>query len=196
MAVVASAAVAVGATTAGINLVTTDGTVPAAAEAAITRIGPLPAGAAISRNPAVPAGQQLKAIAAHQKADRLRKAALRKARADRLARERRATRSRMTGDPRAIARAMAEQKYGWGAGQFACLNSLWIQESQWNTQASNSSSGAYGIPQALPGSKMAAFGSDWRTNPATQIAWGLNYINGRYGSPCSAWNTAQSQGWY
>ena len=88
------------------------------------------------------------------------------------------------------------EQYGWGDGEFACLNSLWAKESGWNYQAYNASSGAYGIPQALPGSKMGAYGSDWRTNPATQIKWGLNYIDGRYGSPCSAWSTAQSQGWY
>ena len=97
---------------------------------------------------------------------------------------------------RGIARQIAAQQYGWGDGEFACLNSLWAKESGWNYRASNPSSGAYGIPQALPGSKMGAFGSDWRTNPATQIKWGLHYIDGRYGSPCSAWSTAQSKGWY
>ena len=97
---------------------------------------------------------------------------------------------------RGIARQLAAQRYGWGDGEFACLNSLWEKESGWNYRASNPSSGAYGIPQALPGSKMGAYGDDWRTNPATQIKWGLNYIDGRYGSPCSAWSTAQSRGWY
>ncbi|MDQ1126636.1 hypothetical protein SAMN05216488_0229 [Microbacterium sp. LKL04] len=86
--------------------------------------------------------------------------------------------------------------YGWGDDQFGCLVSLWNKESGWNYQASNPSSGAYGIPQALPGSKMGSAGSDWQTNPATQIAWGLGYIDGRYGSPCGAWGHSQSVGWY
>ncbi|MFN3949256.1 lytic transglycosylase domain-containing protein [Microbacterium sp.] len=86
--------------------------------------------------------------------------------------------------------------YGWGDDQFSCLVSLWNKESGWNYRASNSGSGAYGIPQALPGSKMSSAGSDWQTNAATQIAWGFGYISGRYGSPCSAWGHSQSVGWY
>lgn len=86
--------------------------------------------------------------------------------------------------------------YGWGASQFDCLDSLWTRESGWNYRATNPSSGAYGIPQSLPGSKMASAGSDWRTNPATQIRWGLGYIRGRYGSPCSAWAHSEETGWY
>ena len=86
--------------------------------------------------------------------------------------------------------------YGWGDEQFSCLVNLWTRESRWNYQAQNSSSGAYGIPQALPGSKMASAGSDWASNPATQITWGLGYISGRYGSPCGAWAHSQSVGWY
>ena len=82
--------------------------------------------------------------------------------------------------------------YGWGDDQFGCLVSLWNKESGWNYQAYNRSSGAYGIPQALPGSKMGSAGADWQTNPATQIAWGLGYISGRYGSPCGAWAHSQS----
>jgi hypothetical protein len=73
---------------------------------------------------------------------------------------------------------------------------LWTNESGWGTTEVNQSSGAYGIPQALPASKMAAAGSDWRTNPITQISWGLDYISGRYGSPCTAWSIFQSRGWY
>jgi hypothetical protein len=87
-------------------------------------------------------------------------------------------------------------KAGFGIDQFPCLDKLWTKESHWNTKASNSGSGAYGIPQALPGSKMATYGDDWRTNPATQIKWGLNYIEGRYNTPCSAWSHSQSTGWY
>lgn len=96
---------------------------------------------------------------------------------------------------RATARAMAASKYGWGAGQFSCLSSLWNKESGWNYKAYNPS-GATGIPQALPGGKMATAGADWRTNAATQIAWGLDYIKRAYGSPCSAWSHSQAVNWY
>lgn len=95
----------------------------------------------------------------------------------------------------ASARAMLGN-YGWGDDQFSCLVSLWNKESGWNYQAYNRSSGAFGIPQALPGSKMASAGADWQTNAATQVAWGLGYISGRYGSPCGAWGHSQSVGWY
>ncbi|WP_229072245.1 lytic transglycosylase domain-containing protein [Actinoplanes sp. DH11] len=85
---------------------------------------------------------------------------------------------------------------GFGIAEFPCLNQLWKKESGWNYKAENRSSGAYGIPQALPGSKMASAGSDWRTNPATQIKWGLGYIKGRYDTPCGAWSFFQSRGHY
>lgn len=94
-----------------------------------------------------------------------------------------------------IARSMAAARYGWGDDQFACLVSLWNKESGWRVNAANGS-GAYGIPQALPGSKMASAGADWETNPATQIAWGMGYISGRYGTPCGAWDHSESAGWY
>ena len=98
-------------------------------------------------------------------------------------------------DPRSIARTMVAAR-GWGGSQFGCLDRLWMKESNWNPYARNPSSGAYGIPQALPGSKMATAGGDWRTNPATQIAWGLSYIAARYGTPCSAWAHSQAVNWY
>ncbi|MFF3669312.1 aggregation-promoting factor C-terminal-like domain-containing protein [Microtetraspora malaysiensis] len=82
------------------------------------------------------------------------------------------------------------------APQFQCLDSLWTRESGWNHRAENPSSGAYGIPQALPGNKMSGTGVDWRFNPLTQIRWGLNYIRTRYGSPCGAWGHFQSHNWY
>ncbi|MEU6859365.1 lytic transglycosylase domain-containing protein [Glycomyces sp. NPDC046736] len=85
---------------------------------------------------------------------------------------------------------------GYGMDQFQCLLNLWERESNWNESAYNSGSGAYGIPQSLPGDKMAANGSDWQTNPATQIDWGLDYIEGRYGDPCGAWSHSESVGWY
>lgn len=80
--------------------------------------------------------------------------------------------------------------------QFSCLESLWNRESGWNHLAVNKTSGAYGIPQAYPAEKLATAGDDWRTNPETQIRWGLNYIDGRYGSPCNAWDAFKSKGWY
>jgi hypothetical protein len=85
---------------------------------------------------------------------------------------------------------------GFKIDQFPCLNKLWNRESGWNQKASNSGSGAYGIPQALPGSKMKKFGADWQTNAATQIKWGLDYIEGRYNTPCGAWSHSESTGWY
>ncbi|MEP6697941.1 MAG: hypothetical protein ABJA34_13845 [Pseudonocardiales bacterium] len=107
----------------------------------------------------------------------------------------RATRSAQR-DPQGAARVIAAQSYGWTGSQFTCLDRLWTRESAWNYRAQNPYSGAYGIPQALPGSKMASVGSDWATNPVTQIKWGLGYIESRYGSPCSAWGHSQSSGWY
>jgi hypothetical protein len=87
-------------------------------------------------------------------------------------------------------------QFGWSASQFSCLQPLWQRESGWNVTAENPSSGAYGIPQALPGSKMASVGADWQTDAATQIRWGLTYIQGTYGSPCGAWAHEQADGWY
>jgi hypothetical protein len=81
--------------------------------------------------------------------------------------------------------------YGWGQDQWGCLDQLWQKESNWSVTAANPS-GAYGIPQALPGSKMASAGADWETNAATQIKWGLGYIQSQYGSPCSAWSQDQT----
>ncbi|WP_031506443.1 transglycosylase SLT domain-containing protein [Streptomyces megasporus] len=91
-------------------------------------------------------------------------------------------------------KAMAQQIVG--GGQFQCFSNIVERESGWNYQAQNPSSGAYGLVQALPGSKMASAGADWRTNPATQIKWGLNYMNERYGSPCGAWEFWQANHWY
>ena len=78
------------------------------------------------------------------------------------------------------------------SGQFQCFSNIVDRESGWNMQALNASSGAYGLMQALPGSKYASAGSDWQTNPATQIKWGLNYMNSTYGSPCQAWGFWQT----
>ncbi|MFF7978240.1 transglycosylase SLT domain-containing protein [Streptomyces sp. NPDC007901] len=90
--------------------------------------------------------------------------------------------------------AMAQQMVA--SGQFQCFSNIVDHESGWNYRAVNASSGAYGLFQALPGSKMSSVGSDWQTNPATQIKWGLNYMNSRYGSPCEAWSFWQANHWY
>jgi len=99
-----------------------------------------------------------------------------------------------SGSAQQIAAGMVAAR-GWGNGQFSCLVSLWNKESGWRTDAYNAS-GAYGIPQALPGSKMASAGPDWQHNAATQISWGLSYIAGVYGTPCNAWAHSQATGWY
>ncbi|MEU9302949.1 transglycosylase SLT domain-containing protein [Streptomyces sp. NPDC048269] len=126
-----------------------------------------------------------------------------KAKADREEKEQAASRSaaRDAGDfavqssyTVAQVKAIAQQMVP--SGQFQCFSNIINQESTWNYKAVNSSSGAYGLVQALPGSKMASAGADWRTNPATQIKWGLNYMNDRYGSPCGAWSFHQANGWY
>jgi hypothetical protein len=100
-----------------------------------------------------------------------------------------------SGSPEQIAQAMLAS-FGWSSSQFSCLDPLWAHESGWSVSAYNAGSGAYGIPQALPGSRMASAGPDWQTNAATQIRWGLEYIKGTYGSPCGAWDHEQATGWY
>lgn len=94
------------------------------------------------------------------------------------------------------AKLWISQKYGWGEKQFSCLETLWFRESNWNHKSTNPTSGAYGIPQSLPGKKMAAFGDDWKTNPATQIKWGANYIEDRYETPCKALDFFYARNWY
>lgn len=174
---------------------------PAQSSAAAAPIRPAAAYATASSAAALQAksalhvkNQQNKA--AQAKAQRAAKAKDAKA-AVASARGEQASRStaRVSGSPRAVGRALVAQR-GWGAEQFACLDKLWTKESNWQVSANNPSSSAYGIPQSLPGSKMSSHGSDWRTNPATQIAWGLDYIDDRYGSPCSAWAHSQANNWY
>ncbi|WP_375491880.1 ubiquitin-like domain-containing protein [uncultured Jatrophihabitans sp.] len=100
------------------------------------------------------------------------------------------------GSAKAIAKKLLAQ-HGWGDDQYSCLVSMWNHESGWRVHASNGGSGAYGIPQALPGSKMASAGPDWQDNAETQIKWGLKYIESRYHDPCNAWSTWQAHGgWY
>jgi hypothetical protein len=98
-------------------------------------------------------------------------------------------------DPREMARQILKNKFNYGADQYSCFDYIIMRESGWRVNAANPS-GAYGIPQAKPGSKMASVGSDWRTNPATQIIWGIQYMKSRYGSPCSARSFKASHGWY
>ena len=95
-----------------------------------------------------------------------------------------------------VAKALIAEKYQWDEEQYSCLNKLWTKESHWNYKARNKVSGAHGIPQALPATKMEIVGTDWRTNPVTQISWGLKYINERYDSPCKAWSKFKRSRWY
>ncbi len=177
-----------------------------AARAAATRntdvrLAKRDASASAMRHKAQMAGKKKhKSVARAQAKAQARAKALAKQRQQKAAATSRdATRQPVTqatgGSPKAIAASMLGS-YGWGQDQMGCLTSLWNKESGWNVYATNPSSGAYGIPQSLPGSKMASAGADWRTNPATQIKWGLGYIKSTYGSPCSAWGHSQATGWY
>ncbi|HET9653960.1 MAG TPA: hypothetical protein VFP72_01300 [Kineosporiaceae bacterium] len=138
------------------------------------------------------AAEQQRAAAAERAAAQVQAA---KAAADARAAEVAAVTRDAQRNPQAVAKLLAAQR-GWGSTQFTCLDLLWTKESGWNYRATNPSSGAYGIPQALPGSKMGAIASDWRTNPTTQIKWGLNYIADVYGTPCGAWSHSKRTGWY
>ena len=142
--------------------------------------------------------------AAAAKAAAARKAAARKKAAEEAAAKKEAaaakkkkkkTETEDSGTPQQIAQAMLAQ-FGWSSSQFSCLEPLWERESGWSVSAYNAGSGAFGIPQALPGSKMASAGPDWQTSAYTQIKWGLEYIQGDYGSPCGAWDHEESYGWY
>ena len=106
-----------------------------------------------------------------------------------------AARKEMEGTPKQIAFNLLDN-HGWKEDQFSCLDKLWTKESGWRVTADNPTSSAYGIAQALPGNRMASYGSDWRTNPVVQIKWGLDYIEDRYGSPCEAWSHSKAVGWY
>jgi hypothetical protein len=137
-----------------------------------------------------------KAVAAEKAA---KKKAAAKAKALKEKREWEALKRRMSNDPsaaenQAYAKKMNALK-GWG-GCWGSLLTMWNHESGWNEHAENPGSGAYGIPQALPGSKMASAGPDWHNNAMTQIAWGLAYVGSRYGDPCKAWGFWQAHHWY
>jgi hypothetical protein len=144
--------------------------------------------AAIAHDKAVAAAKKAATEAAARKAAAAKKAAA--ARAAMLARV------NSPSGAQAYAASAMSSRYGWGGDQMSCLVNLWNRESGWTYQAYNAGSGATGIPQALPGSKMASAGSDWATNAATQISWGLGYIAGSYGTPCGAWGHSESFGWY
>jgi len=105
-------------------------------------------------------------------------------------------RAREAKGAKAVARQIIAQKYRWSDRQFTCLDNLWTKESNWNYKARNKTSGAHGIPQALPATKMEIVGTDWRTNPVTQLTWGLKYIEERYEYPCKAWNKSKRSNWY
>jgi hypothetical protein len=145
-------------------------------------------------------GLETQAIAAQQAKIKAELAAAAKKAAEEKAARERALRNRGyqpgVTDPKEIARQILNNKFGYGSSQFDCFNNIIMRESMWRVNATNPSSGAYGIPQALPGSKMASEGSDWRTNPATQIIWGIKYMKDRYGSPCAAWSFKSANGWY
>ena len=95
-----------------------------------------------------------------------------------------------------VAKSILIEEYGFNKRQYDCLNELWTQESNWNYKSRNKVSGAHGIPQALPASKMNIISTDWRTNPVTQIRWGLRYISIRYETPCKAWAKHKRSNWY
>jgi hypothetical protein len=134
-----------------------------------------------------------KKAAAKKKAEEA--AAAKKKKAAEAAAAKKKAQAEYSGTPQQIAQAMLGQ-FGWSSGQFSCLDPLWERESGWNIYAENPGSGAYGIPQALPGSKMASAGPDWQSSAYTQIKWGLEYIQGSYGSPCGAWDHEEADGWY
>lgn len=115
--------------------------------------------------------------------------------AEAAAAARKAAVTTLSGSPEQIAERMLSQ-FGWSSGQFSCLQPLWEHESGWSATAENPTSGAYGIPQSLPAAQMSSAGADWQNNAATQIRWGLAYIQGRYGSPCGAWAHEESDNWY
>jgi hypothetical protein len=144
--------------------------------------------------------QQRKSVAAEQKRIKAEAKAAAKQEAEEKAAQKRALANRGyepgVTDPREIARQIMKNKFGYDDDDYSCFNNIIIRESMWKIDATNPSSGAYGIPQALPGSKMASAGSDWRTNPATQIIWALDYMKKRYGSPCEAWSFKRGHGWY
>ena len=147
-----------------------------------------------AQSPARQLNQQVRRSSARQQSAARPRAAARPAARQKSAPPVTITTTAASGSPEQIAAAMLGSR-GWSSGQMTCLVALWDRESGWSTTAANPS-GAYGIPQALPGSKMSSAGADWENDPATQIRWGLGYIQSTYGSPCGAWAHEQGAGWY
>jgi len=178
--------------------ITAGDVVEANSETTVSRAGDRPAVTDAEReSQAALARRQAEEIAAQ----RQREADAARAREEKAAQERKAKEAAereiqaAIDDPRSAAREMLPE-FGWEESQFSCLDSLWHGESNWDHTATNPSSGAYGIPQSLPASKMAAAGPDWESNPLTQIRWGLGYISDVYGDPCSADSFKSGHGWY
>ncbi|MFT3876244.1 MAG: hypothetical protein QM708_07485 [Propioniciclava sp.] len=144
---------------------------------------------AISETDAAIAQRLAEEKAAREKAEAEAKAAAEKAEAEAL-------KGGTPAQNKELARKLARDLYGWGEDQFSCYDNIIMRESLWITTADNPTSSAYGIPQALPGKKMASEGADWKTNPATQIKWGLKYVKERFGTPCGAWSFKKAHGWY
>ena len=137
------------------------------------------------------------AAAAAKAASEAKAAAAAKVAAERAAAAARAQAAANTvAGAKATASSMAASRYGWGQSQFQCLDNLWTKESGWDYRAVNPDGGATGIPQALPGSKMATVAADWQTNATTQVTWGLQYISAAYGTPCAAWAHSQVNNFY
>lgn len=139
--------------------------------------------------------EQARKVRLRREREARRRARLRRERERARERRQRLAAAEPSGSPQQIAQALVLQ-HGWDSSEFTCLDELWNRESGWNVYASNPSSGAYGIPQALPGSKMAEAGPDWQTSALTQIRWGLDYIASTYGSPCSALEHSNATGYY
>jgi hypothetical protein len=181
--------VAVAATGAAVSggVLSAPGSISAAASGlSATAVKPLTTGSVPDRAPVVSRSQDRR-----EAADPAKEAALTQSDGPAITR----TEDSSQDDPRTIARVLLAE-FGFSQDQFSCLDSLYMGESGWRVDADNPSSSAYGIPQALPGSKMASAGADWATNPVTQIRWGLGYIRDRYGSPCSAMSFKSGHGFY
>ncbi|TWD73380.1 hypothetical protein FB561_7269 [Kribbella amoyensis] len=226
VAILAVTGIAVVSVVAGFDLFTSPGSSAASdpvsgrAEAAVLNSGkareartpsPKPLTAEQQAQEVVRLRNQIEAVEAARKASQDQAALRRKAKNAALARyealqkknddsrkeraSRDAARKEMEGTPKEIAFNLLDN-HGWKEDQFSCLDKLWTKESRWKVTADNPTSSAYGIPQALPGNRMASYGSDWRTNPVTQIKWGLDYIEDAYGSPCEAWAHSRAKNWY
>ncbi len=178
-------------------LTTTSGAIDAAVAAEQERIAAEKAAAEKAAAEKAAAEKAAAEKAAAEKAAAEKKAAEKKAAEQKAAEKAPAT---PKGGNRAankeLGRHLAATLYGWTGEQFTCYDNIIMRESLWDQYADNPNSSAYGIPQALPGKKMASEGADWKTNPETQIRWGLKYVKERFGTPCKAWAFKRANGWY